>query len=624
MKTCTGCSNEDISIQHLPCSHTICTRCLGDQAVLMPKVFELNYFVCHGCGLRYSLGKHIRDTFSQSVPKLDLSSFQVYIPILEAPGKAANCSIDQFEEEMGPHLQARSRDDLTAMTSPKDPVKYMTPRHQQVYVRCEEIDTANNSMREVSEGGCSSRSNLPSNERYLNIHEIADSQSIINQKCSHMVYNMNWQIPSFPDNTKHIYTERPSLGKSKAKLPIKEANLKFKHTQISNTKLTNEKPKKNSQDRQNMPERPISITHPDKFPSKPDLVNKGKFIDHKTSPTLKNIDNLDDIEFIKRTDTEQMTDGLTEVSCEDQIENNLQSDSFLDEKNDNLRDFGRDMRKLKTCDIGTSYEKACVSRYGVTRNVDNTEAKDKNTDNLKVASCKYSSITFEVLRRKAEHRNSVNGYYLSMKNSHTMNNSMLYSHDTIKRLGISELQKYQSRTSQIGSIEVFSSQNKVSNIEEGTINYLSKENNKSWQTEFSNFKELIQARFENNQESTHLFNNKSQNFNQNSFTDFKNRNTDLFSKTNSKLKYLDDKSESQADSPIRINSLAVHEHNHRRTSSGTFEASHGSMAVGRHRTTHEAGMSAAIRQQPSDSRRGARGRSRLIADMIDDFVRHGK
>lgn len=161
--------------------------------------------MCCACGQRYSTARYfkaeVQSCFLQ-VPPIDIQRLQEYSIENEEQYRASNISIDLFEEEMAPHLLVKSSNDLTGMISPKSMDLFLANSRLEALKKTgHDIDTAKNSMKEESESGFSSRSNMPDSYRQNDCKLQSAVQSKVNHASRLLAVSMKKSLSSIRDGT---------------------------------------------------------------------------------------------------------------------------------------------------------------------------------------------------------------------------------------------------------------------------------------------------------------------------------------------------------------------------------------------------------------------------------------
>ena len=124
--------------------------------------------------------------------------------------------MDLFEEEMGPLIKRQSNGELNVLMSPKDITQVAIPTDYKLITKVDGLDTAKNSMCEVSEGCFSSRSHGFETLRNILLHPVRhDCLAEVNKEQSLHLMNFSWFIPSFPSTVLRVYQRSTQLKKSK-------------------------------------------------------------------------------------------------------------------------------------------------------------------------------------------------------------------------------------------------------------------------------------------------------------------------------------------------------------------------------------------------------------------------
>ena len=486
MIVCEGCSNQEISILELPCSHSICVRCVANQAFFLPKVHSLGLFVCCGCGLRYSTGQYFPSTIqkpSTPVPKLDLPNYPDYISGFDMAYNGSNESIDLFEEEMGPHIKVKTSNDLTIMMSPKEITQYITPRHLKLLRGGEGLDTAKNSMREVSEGGYSSRSNMPNSLRDHKFQIQIESSQNPNQECTIPLLDLKWHIPSFPDSIRRIFDDRPKLIKSKPKVLPNNSTLVLKYNHFHENSSHVSKPNLEKKEFAKVPDKNIEFSIAKAESSRKTILESytERIPDSKKSNTR---DLFDSFAFDDKKSQEKSIESLPDSKIRNQ--KNLTTEAvFLPDQNltdrKRIRQYGaRVHRTLNYLDLDAFQKIQSDGDVNFFRSESDNRSFGRSDRGSNTDSIKSKDIDIKALKRKIESKDALKSHHLPKKSTYltSLNKSKI-----LRSSEILSMKPTIDHTAHAGGSKwtnIHSTQKEKSHTNEDNMSYNSLNKNKSW------------------------------------------------------------------------------------------------------------------------------------------------
>lgn len=588
---CDGCSIHDSSAAELPCDHAICIKCVDNQAFFLPKVHRLGSFVCCGCGLKYPLGQYFPKFLekpSSPVPLLNLRNTSVGVPGIDIPYRASTESIDQFEEEMGPHFRIKTANDLTVMLSPKDIGQFLTPRHIRALIGGEGVDTAKNSMREVSEGGFSSRSNMPNSTRPHYAQIKTESSSKINQIVPCCQLNLKWHIPSFPDSIRRMFDEKPKLTRSKPKGRPNGSTLVLKYNHFLESSAVLSKTTLEKKESAKEPEKCLELLRHKEDNSRNTILgsNLEQVQDSKKSCTR---DLFDSFALDNKNPQEKSVESSPEADLQQQKIIGTEIFCFPPEKQ-------RDSKKKRQLVTGVqstldyldleAFQKIQPElEMNFFRPESDNRSFSKQVRNSNSADMKSKDIDIELLKKKIESKEAMRSHQPPIKSGYlsSLNKSKILR--TSEILGMKTY--HDSAKQQAGLIKssIYSTHSDKSQLKEEVQKYQSANQDKSWFTGFYQKGKQNAVGISSKIEAKDPFSVKRETINQPLLSKTAQRDQQNLSYSSIKQRYNSTQSEFGEASPRKRLSTANIQALQRRMNSNTYEGTPRRSPYGRNQSS---------------------------------------